>query len=436
MDIEEQKTESENNDAAGIGETGDEKSFAEMLQESGGFRNRFKPGERVEAIVVKITPEWVFIDIGGKNEGYLDIREFWDVDGKATVKEGDTIRAYFLSSRNNEKLFSTKIGKGEAGRAFLEDAARNGIPVEGFVEKEVKGGFDVRITGDVRAFCPFSQAGLFRVDNQRDFVGQRLNFKVVEYAENGRNIIVSRRAILEEEREKIKAALKESLREGARVTGTVVSLQKYGAFVDIGGIQALLPISEVAWGHVDDIAGRLSVGQQIEAAVVKTDWENDKISLSLKSILPDPWDRVEVNFPLGATVTGTVARLNKFGAFVTLTPGVDGLIHISRLGRGRRISHPSEVLKEGQRIEVKVEKIEREAKRISLVPFEDAVEAGDAEKEERPEDFRKYIVNNSKSLGSIGDILQKKAELNLDKAELNVHQAELNPRKSGAKKGI
>jgi small subunit ribosomal protein S1 len=394
---------------------GDEKSFAEMFNESGVFRSRFQPGERVEARVVKIAPEWVFIDIGGKNEGYLDIKEFLDADGKLTVKQGDAIRAYFLSSRNNEKLFSTKIGKGEAGKAFLEDAARNGIPVEGLVEKEVKGGFDIRIAGDVRAFCPFSQTGLFRVDNQADLIGQRLNFKIVEYGEDGRNIIVSRRAILEEERQKVKDALQSSLREGAVVKGTVVSLQKYGAFVDIGGVQALLPISEIAWGHVDDIAEKLSIGQQIEAALMKIDWENDKISLSLKSILPDPWDRAEVDFPIGTTVTGSVARLTKFGAFVTLAPGVDGLIHISRLGRGKRISHPSEVLKEGQLIEVKVEKIERDAKRISLVPFEDAVEAEDAEQKEKPEDFRKYLVNKSGSLGSLGDILQKKGTLNLHK---------------------
>jgi small subunit ribosomal protein S1 len=408
---------------------GDAKSFAEMLNESGMFRGRFKPGERVEAVVVKITPEWVFIDIGGKNEGYLDIREFFDAEGNAAVKEGDTIRAYFLSSRHNEKLFSTKIGKGEAGRAFLEDAAHNGIPVEGLVEKEVKGGFDIRIAGDVRAFCPFSQAGLFRVDNQADLIGRRLNFRIVEYGEEGRNIIVSRRAILEEEQEKIKDALKESLREGAVVNGTVVSLQKYGAFVDIGGVQALLPISEIAWGHVDEIAEKLSIGQQIEAAVLKIDWDNDRISLSLKSILPDPWDRAEVDFPIGTTVTGTVVRLTKFGAFVMLAPGVDGLIHISRLGRGKRISHPSEVLKEGQLIEVKVEKIERDAKRISLVPFEDAVETDDAEKAEKPDDFRKYLVSKSGSLGSLGDILQKKGTLNLRKAKPNL-------RKAGAKKDI
>ncbi len=399
--------EPENNDAGGTGQTGDEKSFAKMLEESGVLRNRFKPGDRVEATVVKITPEWVFIDIGGKNEGYLDIKEFLDAEGKASVNEGDRIRAYFLSSRNNEKLFSTKIVKGEAGRAFLEDAARNGIPVEGLVEKEIKGGFDIRIAGDVRAFCPFSQTGLSRADNQNDFVGQRLNFKIVEYADSGRNIIVSHRAILDEEREKIKAALKESLHEGDSITGTVVSLQKYGAFVDIGGVEALLPISEVAWGRIEDIAERLHIGQKIEAAIMKIDWETNRISLSLKAFLPDPWDKAEVDFPLGTTARGSVARLTKFGAFVTLAPGVDGLIHISRLGRGKRISHPSEVLKVGQLIEVKVEKIEREAKRISLIPVDEAVEPDEAEKES-PDDFRKYIINKPGSLGSLGDILQKK----------------------------
>ncbi|MHB8830478.1 MAG: 30S ribosomal protein S1 [Syntrophales bacterium] len=403
-------TEQDNN----LENEGGEKSFAELFNESGAVQGRFAPGERVDAVVVKITPEWVFIDIGGKNEGYLDIKEFLDAEGNVAIKEGETIRAYFLYSKNNEKLFSTKIGKGDAGRAFLEDAAQSGMPVEGLVEKEVKGGFDVRIAGDVRAFCPFSQTGLFRVDTPADLVGQRLSFRIIEYAENGRNIIVSRRALLEEERAKNKELLKESLREGALVSGTVVSLQKYGAFVDIGGLQALLPISEIAWGHVDDIAEKLTVGQQIEAAVLKIDWENDKISLSLRSILPDPWDLAEREFPIGMTTTGVVARLTKFGAFVTLSPGVDGLVHISRLGRGKRISHPSEVLKEGQSLEVRVEKIDREAKRISLVPADEVVESAGEEKKQEPDDFRKYMGKDSGRLGSLGDLLQKKLNVRKD----------------------
>ena len=155
-------------------EEGDEKSFAELLGESEPDRGWLKPGQRVEAVIVKVTPEWVFIDVGGKHEGYLDRREFIDAEGNLTVKEGQTIRAYFLSSQHNEKLFSTKVGAGEAGRAFLEDAWRSGIPVEGLVEKEVKGGFEIKVAGDIRGFCPFSQRGLFRVETPADWVGQKV----------------------------------------------------------------------------------------------------------------------------------------------------------------------------------------------------------------------------------------------------------------------
>ncbi len=383
---------------------GEEKSFAELLGESEPDRGWIKPGQRVEALIVKITPEWVFIDVGGKHEGYLDLREFLDAEGKPTVKEGDAIRAYFLSSKHNEKLFTTKVGAGDAGRAFLEDAAREGIPVEGLVEREVKGGFEVKVAGDTRAFCPFSQMGLIRVETPSGWVGQRLTFKIIEFGERGRNIIVSHRAILEEEQAKLREGLKASLKEGMPVKGRIVSVQKFGAFADIGGVQALIPISEIAWEHVADIAERLSVGQEVDAVILKLDWENNRISLSLRSNLPDPWERVEKEFPVGASFTGTVVRLTKFGAFVTLLPGVDGLVHISKLGKGKRITHPSEVLAEGQSITVKIEQIDRENKRISLAPL------GDAEEEtaEELEDYQKYVGKAPGSFGSLGDALQKK----------------------------
>ncbi|MBU4120942.1 MAG: 30S ribosomal protein S1 [Pseudomonadota bacterium] len=385
-------------------EEGDEKSFAELLGESEPDCGWLKPGQRVEAVIVKVTPEWVFIDVGGKHEGYLDRREFIDAEGNLTVKEGQTIRAYFLSSQHNEKLFTTKVGAGEAGRAFLEDAWRSGIPVEGLVEKEIKGGFEIKVAGDIRGFCPFSQMGLFRVETPADWVGQHLTFRIIEYGERGRNIVVSHRAILEEGQAKQKETLKASLKEGMTVKGTVVSLQKFGAFVELGGIQALIPISEIAWEHVADISERMSVGQEVEAVILKLDWENNRISLSLKSKLSDPWERVETEFPEGASFTGTVVRLTKFGAFVTLIPGVDGLIHISKLGRGKRITHPSEVLTEGQSVAVKIEKIDPENKRISLAPLGDAEE----EKAEELEDFHKYVGKAPGSFGSLGDTLQKK----------------------------
>jgi small subunit ribosomal protein S1 len=387
-------------------EAGDEKSFAELLGESEPDSGWLKPGQRVEAMIVKITPEWVFIDVGGKHEGYLDRKEFTAAEGKLTVKEGETIRAYFLSSQHNERLFTTKVGSGEAGRAFLEDAARSGIPVEGLVEREVKGGFEIKMGGGSRGFCPFSQMGLIRAETPAHWVGQRLTFKIIEFGERGRNIILSHRAILEEEQAKVREGLKAVLKEGMPVKGKIVSIQKFGAFADIGGIQALIPISEIAWEHVTDINERLSVGQEIEAVILKLDWEGNRISLSLKSSLPDPWERVEKEFPVGATFTGKVARLTKFGAFVTLIPGVDGLVHISKLGKGKRITHPAEVLAEGQSMAVKIEAIDRENNRISLVPL------GDAEEEtaEELEDYQKYVGKASGSFGSLGDTLQKKMD--------------------------
>ena len=387
-------------------EEGSEKSFAELLGESEPDSGWLKPGQRVEAMIVKITPEWVFIDVGGKNEGYLDRKEFLDAEGNLNVKEGDMVRAYFLSSQHNEKLFTTKVGAGEAGRAFLEDAARSGIPVEGLVEREVKGGFEIKMGGGSRGFCPFSQMGLVRVETPANWVGQRLTFKILEFGERGRNIVLSHRAILEEEQAKVREGLKASLKEGMPVKGKIVSVQKFGAFADIGGIQALIPISEIAWEHVTDIHERLSVGQEVEAVILKLDWENNRISLSLRSNLPDPWERVEKEFPAGASFTGTVVRLTKFGAFVTLLPGVDGLVHISRLGKGKRITHPSEVLAEGQSIAVKIEQIDRENKRISLAPLGDAEE----ESAEELDDYQKYMGKPPGSFGSLGDALQKKID--------------------------
>jgi small subunit ribosomal protein S1 len=246
--------------------------------------------------------------------------------------------------------------------------------------------------------------GLFRIASPADWVGRRLAFKILEFGERGRNVVLSHRAILEGGQVKLKEALKESLQEGMLVKGTVVSIQKFGAFVDLGGVQALIPISEIAWEHVGDISEKLSIGQEVEAAVLKLDWEKDRISLSLRSNLPDPWERVEKEFPEGSSFTGTVARLTKFGAFVTLIPGVDGLIHISKLGRGKRITHPSEVLTEGESVAVKIEKIDRESKRISLVLLGDEEE----EKAEELEDFNKYVGKAPGSFGSFGEALQKK----------------------------
>jgi small subunit ribosomal protein S1 len=388
-------------------EGAEEESFEALLEAHLGGRESLTKGDRVEAVIVKITPEWAFLDLGGKSEGYLDAKELLDEDGKPTCKEGDTIQAYFLSSRNQEQLFTTRITTGGAARAFIEDAWRNGIPVEGMVAKEVKGGFEVRIAGNMRAFCPFSHMGLRRVADPSLFVGQRFTFKVLEYGEGGRKLIVSNRAILEGELAKQKESLKATLREGMRVRGSVASLRDFGAFVDLGGVQGLLPVSEVAWERVGDIRDALSEGQDLEVAILKLDWERDRITLSLKQTLPNPWDAVEERYPEGSSHVGKVVRLTKFGAFVALEPGVDGLIHISKLGAGKRIGHPREIVAEGQALEVKVESVDRAGKRLSLaLPGPSPEEARRLEDEE----FGQYMRGKTRPAATLGDLLKARLE--------------------------
>ena len=347
--------------------TNEDESFAELLEQSlnkqGG---RLEPGQKVTARVLKISAEWLFIDTGQKGEGVVDLKEFLDLDGNITVKEGDTIAAYFLSSNRGEMRFTTKIGGGASGSAQLEEAWQAGVPVEGLVEKEIKGGFEVKLAGTARAFCPFSQMSLRRIDNPESVVGTRLAFRITDYGEKGRNIVVSRRVLLEEEQRRLREEAQAAISEGMTVTGTVTSLRDFGAFVDIGGLEGLIPVSEIGWGRVKDVRDVLSVGQQVKVVVKVIDREKERVSLSLKDTLPDPWDNVARMFPEGSFHTGSVARLAPFGAFVTLSDGVDGLIHISRLGAGKRINHPREVVSTGQVLEVKVDAVDRENKRLSL----------------------------------------------------------------------
>jgi small subunit ribosomal protein S1 len=393
-------------------ETEPEDNFEELLNQSIVDPVFFNPGEKVEAVITTVTKDGVFIDLGGKTEGYVAVNEFMDDENNITIKEGDTINAYFLSSRNNEMLFTTRLSGDTTGNEHLEDAYRNRIPLEGLVEKEIKGGFEVKIAGNIRAFCPYSQMGLHRVKNADQYIGQHLTFKIIEYGEKGRNIIISNRIVLEEERQKEKEALMESLEEGMTVSGEITSIQKFGAFVDIGGVEGLIPISEISWGRVEDISSSLSVGQKVDVAIKKLDWGNDKFSFSLKEILPNPWDDIGLKYPEGSSHTGKVVRLAPFGAFVTLEPGIDGLVHISELGKGKRINHPREVLEENQTIEVKISRVDEEEKRLSLAMVSNEQDSEDSAS------YKKYMAGTSKkssgSFSTLGDILRAKMEENKD----------------------
>ncbi|RKX96676.1 MAG: 30S ribosomal protein S1 [Spirochaetes bacterium] len=357
-----------------------------------------EPGQLIETEIVSISGGYIFLQLSGKSEGLLDIAEMTDKDGNLSVKEGDKIKVFFLSSQNGEMHFTTRISGDKAGKAVLENVFESGIPVEGIVEKEIKGGFEIKI-GDTRAFCPYSQLGLKRIENPELFIGEHLTFKILEYSENGRNILVSNRTIIEEEQKKQIEILKRTLHEKMILKGTIKSIQDFGAFIDISGVQALLPISEISRGRVDDIHKALSVGQEIEASIIKLDWKKERITLSMKALLSDPWDEAHVKYKSGSKHKGEVVRITDFGAFVSLEPGLDGLVHISDLKGDVRDNNPHDILKKGQSLTVQINNIDIEKKRISLKPVSSTQE---------DEDNKKYFEPESDAYNPFAELLKNK----------------------------
>ncbi|MBU0946861.1 MAG: 30S ribosomal protein S1 [Proteobacteria bacterium] len=388
----------------------DTDSFAALFQEieSKPIR-RLTPGQKITATIVGISGESIFLDTGGKSEGILYSSELLDENNELKAAEGDKIDVYFLKASRGEQLFTTTLGSGK-NAAHLEEAFRGAIPVEGLVKEEIKGGFEITLGGSVRAFCPYSQMGLRRLEDAgAEYLNRHMTFLVTKFEENGRNIVVSARALLEAEREERRAALQETLQEGQTVSGTITSIRDFGAFVDIGGVDGLVPISEIGWSRVENINDYYAVGQEVSVVIKKLDWDADRISLSIKETLADPWEKAAAKLTVGSILSGTVVRLTPFGAFVTLEPGVDGLVHISKLGKGRRINHPREVLEEGQELEVQVENVDLAEKRISLAPSDYVSPEEDQNKEqELLKTFKKDTKEQPTSFGTLGDLLQAK----------------------------
>jgi small subunit ribosomal protein S1 len=342
--------------------------LAKMYEQSFSGMGYFKPGQAVQTEVVSISKDCVFLQLGGKSEGIIDRDELSDEEGNLTVKAGDSLRVFFLNSENGELRFTTKIRGKEAGAEMLEQAYLEKIPVEGLVEKEIKGGYEIMF-GEFRAFCPYSKMGERRSDDSAEYVGKRLPFKIQEYKERGRSILVSNRILHEEARAERLEALKKTLREGMVISGSIESIQSFGAFVDLGGIRALLPVSEISLTRVEDIRSHLSVGQEIQASILQIDWRNERITLSMKSLLADPWETATEKYPEGSKHTGKVVRLADFGAFVSLEPGIDGLAHVSEINKAGRSGARGELaLKLGQTLSVEILGVDQANRRISLKP--------------------------------------------------------------------
>ncbi|HHU37370.1 MAG TPA: S1 RNA-binding domain-containing protein [Treponema sp.] len=327
--------------------------------------DRLTPGQSITTEIVAITKDTIFLQLSGKSEGVLDAAELTDDEGKLSAALGDTITAYFLSAKNGELRFTTRISGETANKEMLENAWRNGIPVEGVVEKEIKGGFEIKI-GSTRAFCPFSQMGERRSENAEPPVGKHLSFKIIEFKENGRNILVSNRAILDESRLEAIEDLQKTLTVGMKITGTIIDLQKFGAFVDIGGFRALLPISEISLDRIEDISSVLTVGQTIDAELLQIDWKAERVTLSMKALEDDPWKTAREKYPVDSKHTGTVVRVTDFGAFVSLEPGLDGLLHISELRGDDRSYNIKKSVTLGENFTVIVKDIDIANKRLSL----------------------------------------------------------------------
>lgn len=388
----------------------DNASFAELFKETESASvQRLKPGQKLTATIVGLSEHSIFLDTGGKSEGILDATELKGKEDDSAPSVGDKLEVYFLKAKGGAQLFTKSIGSGK-NTEHLEEAHRSAIPVQGIVKEEIKGGFEITLGGSIRAFCPYSQMGLRRVaDAAAEYLEQRLSFLITRFEENGRNIVVSARALLEMEREKLRDALQETLAEGDTIEGVITSIREFGAFVDIGGIDGLVPISEIGWSRVENIGDHYAVEQKVLVIVKKLDWDNDRISLSIKETLEDPWDEAASALHGGQIITGTVVRLTPFGAFVTLAEGVDGLIHISKLGKGRRINHPREVLEVGQEIEVQIEEVDTVAKRISLAPSDYVSPEDDKKSEDHlVKNFQASNRDQATGLGTLGELLSKK----------------------------
>jgi small subunit ribosomal protein S1 len=303
-----------------------EEDFAAMFEASLKAK-RFEKGQTIEGTIVAIGPAVAFVNVGGKGEAIIEVGELKDPDGNLEVVVGDRIQAMVVSTVGGLTL-SRKLARGAATDQQLEDAFHTGLPVEGKVERAVKGGYEVRIARQ-RAFCPMSQIDVIRSEPSAH-EGRVYAFRIIEYKEGGKNLVVSRRALLEEEQRASAVEVRRRVIAGAVMTGRVTSVREFGAFVDLGGgVQGLLHVSEMGWSRVSDTSQVVKPGEEITVKVLRVDDDKQKISLGLKQLTADPWSRVHATYGIGQVRTGRVTRVADFGAFVELEPGVEGLAHAS-----------------------------------------------------------------------------------------------------------
>ena len=350
---------------------GEEENFAAMLEESFKGKGSTKGGELkeneiVKGTVVQVTKDYAVVDIGYKSEGQVPIQEFGLLEGKPNVKVGDAVEVLLESRENDTGMVVLSKEKADKMRIWdeISAACERDELVEGTIVGRVKGGLSVDI--GVKAFLPGSQVDLRPIRNLDKLIGEKFKFKVIKFNKKRGNIVLSRRVLLEKERETLKKDTLMKLKEGAILTGIVKNLTDYGAFIDLGGIDGLLHITDMSWGRVGHPSEMLNVGDELRVIVLKFDPATERVSLGLKQIQEDPWMHAATSFPPGTRITGKVVSLTDYGAFIEMQPGVEGLVHISEMSWTKRVKHPSKVMAIGDQVNAVVLDVDAKAKRISL----------------------------------------------------------------------
>ncbi len=329
-------------------------------------------GTKVTGKILSIGKQYAIVDINSKNEAMIRSDEIMDKSHVPLKNPGDTIEAYIVSTSNNEIILSTvlsnKGGNRRTGVTELVNTMKSRIPVEGKVTGVNKGGFNVRVMGN-KAFCPISQIDLKRVEDPNLFLNAVFSFIITQVSEGGRNIVVSRLPLLEDGLLAVLNGLQQGIAEKKQYTGSITKITPFGLFVDLGEVEGLIHISEVAWDRTADLHEHFSVGQKVTCIVLgiekREPLRNSKIALSLKQTMEDPWKTVSARFTIGESVEGRITRIANFGAFVALCPGVEGLIHISEMSWVKKVRHPSDIVSEGQTVKVTILSIDQEKKEIS-----------------------------------------------------------------------
>jgi small subunit ribosomal protein S1 len=339
--------------------------FAKLFEQAQKEQD-FKMGDVVNGIVVEVQSDYVLVDINYKSEGLIPIDEFRMVDGVRSVKPGDKVEVLIDRIENENGMIGLSKNKADMMRAWtdISKAAENEEVIEGVVTAKVKGGLSVDI--GVTAFLPGSQIDLRPVRNMDQFIGKKYKFKVIKFNKKRGNIVLSRRALLEEERESLRTQTLDAIKEGSVVHGLVKNITDYGAFIDLGGMDGLLHITDMSWGRIKHPSEVLNVGDEIEVKVLKFDNEKERVSLGMKQLHADPWESVKAAYPIGAKLKGKIVSLTDYGAFVELGDGVEGLIHVSEMSWTKRVKNPSQLVTVGTEVDVVVLEVDTENRRISL----------------------------------------------------------------------